>query len=541
LLTGIVGYNVQIAVDTQHHLIAAHEVTNVGTDRHLANMGCKGSHLLERSSCYIPLYRRPGRRPRRGLDRRARWRVDGRYEGEQPMTDRSTRASGLGSVAIRGSARRIKVTSRVSTDHAANEPLTKRHESTGSVVANGAGAVAIGGNAPDATVNVHVSQTATSEKGGDSTAEFPRLAAPVDLVLRIAREASEELRFDALARDGRLAGPFRRRIVNTERFAKKLSELASRSRADESQALGQLRALGSEIADSLPAELFSDSASLLGALLTRKGNAPSLLILTDDAYVPWELAFIDCAIAKPNGKAFLGQVAKVGRWPLNDRRPAPEAALDVGEFHVFAAKSYAATGSNKDLPHALAEQEFLTGNFDAIPHDATGVELSTWLRSKPPTAETLHIAVHGYSDPKADEQSLILGDGCSITPEELLGLNASVDPRPYSLVFINACQTGTAVTLGQVAGFPGTLARRGAGGVIAPLWEVNDSQASAFAKAFYCKTLGDEMDVGAALRSLRNDAIRFDGVDNLAYVFFGHPLLKLQLVLLSQKAAGAGV
>ena len=33
-------YNVQIAVDTQHHLIMAHEVTNVGTDRHqLANMG----------------------------------------------------------------------------------------------------------------------------------------------------------------------------------------------------------------------------------------------------------------------------------------------------------------------------------------------------------------------------------------------------------------------------------------------------------------------------------------------------------------------
>ncbi|SHN13877.1 Transposase [Pseudomonas asturiensis] len=31
--TGIVGYNVQTAVDAQHHLIIAHEVTNVGSDR----------------------------------------------------------------------------------------------------------------------------------------------------------------------------------------------------------------------------------------------------------------------------------------------------------------------------------------------------------------------------------------------------------------------------------------------------------------------------------------------------------------------------
>jgi len=40
--TGVVGYNVQLAVDVEHHLIVAHEVTNQGHDRHqLAPMAFK--------------------------------------------------------------------------------------------------------------------------------------------------------------------------------------------------------------------------------------------------------------------------------------------------------------------------------------------------------------------------------------------------------------------------------------------------------------------------------------------------------------------
>ena len=46
--SGVVGYNVQVAVDTEHHLIITHEVTNVGTDRsQLAHVAKETKATLE--------------------------------------------------------------------------------------------------------------------------------------------------------------------------------------------------------------------------------------------------------------------------------------------------------------------------------------------------------------------------------------------------------------------------------------------------------------------------------------------------------------
>jgi len=57
--SGVVGYNVQIAVDTEHHLIITHEVTNVGTDRsQLGHMAMETKATLEAES-------RRNRAPRR--------------------------------------------------------------------------------------------------------------------------------------------------------------------------------------------------------------------------------------------------------------------------------------------------------------------------------------------------------------------------------------------------------------------------------------------------------------------------------------------
>jgi hypothetical protein len=46
--SGVVGYNVRVAVDTEHHLIATHEVTNTGSDRsQLAKVAKEAKAILQ--------------------------------------------------------------------------------------------------------------------------------------------------------------------------------------------------------------------------------------------------------------------------------------------------------------------------------------------------------------------------------------------------------------------------------------------------------------------------------------------------------------
>ena len=46
--SGVVGYNVQVAVDIKNHLIVTHEMTNVGSDRsQLANVASGAKAVLQ--------------------------------------------------------------------------------------------------------------------------------------------------------------------------------------------------------------------------------------------------------------------------------------------------------------------------------------------------------------------------------------------------------------------------------------------------------------------------------------------------------------
>lgn len=395
-------------------------------------------------------------------------------------------------------------------------------------IATGVGSIAIGGDVLNATISTNVMKTSGDyTRSDDAPVEFPSLADPVDLILRVARVGDEEIRFDARSKKGRQVGPFKKRIGKTaERFAAGLSEIQRRQNPVDNFVTSELLAFGLEIGELIPKELLEGENALLGELLQKR--SPSILILTDEPYIPWELALVPSQNASSGQRRYLGEIAEVGRWPINDRQETPRAKLNVGNVHAFAAEFYSSAGNRKDLLEAVKEREFLVETFGAIPHAATRHAIDEWLRSTQTSEETVHMALHGYSDPRASDQGLILGDGEILTPHLLLGVQSGGSARAYSLVFLNACQTGTGgESLGQVAGFPGTLARNGAGAVIAPLWEVDDREARDFAEKFYEKTLNDRMQVGNALKSLRQRSPGERGIARLAYIFYGHPLLQL--------------
>ena len=85
--SGVVGYNVQVAVDTEHHLIVTHAVTNSGSDRaQLASIAKQAKAVLQSetldavadrgyfNSPQILACQRAPRRGRRGAWSMLKWR-----------------------------------------------------------------------------------------------------------------------------------------------------------------------------------------------------------------------------------------------------------------------------------------------------------------------------------------------------------------------------------------------------------------------------------------------------------------------------------
>ena len=285
-------------------------------------------------------------------------------------------------------------------------------------------------------------------------------------------------------------------------------------------------ALANRVAQSIPDTIWK----AIRAVATKRGEPPTILLVSEEPRIPWELAKVDPPlIAGSAMPPFLAAQVRIGRWvqatAVVDGRtrpsPNPPRQKDVWSLGVVSGNYSKTTWA--DLAHARKEAAALVKNYGAQKIGATNKNMYELLRGVPP-ADLLHFAVHGRYNPQnpGQESGIILTDGNSLHANEIAARDLPTAP----VVFLNACQLGAGqLELGAYSGVAAAFVEAGASAVVAPLWKIDDGIAMEIALAFY-KSAARGEPLSEILRAARKPFV--DSYDTksatwMAYQLFGHP------------------
>jgi hypothetical protein len=296
--------------------------------------------------------------------------------------------------------------------------------------------------------------------------------------------------------------------------------------------LPTMKGIGRPIEQATPGKLW-DLLGKLAAKVTDRHLTVS--IVSQDVFVPWELAVVDAPL-DPASAPFLGAQVTLGRWilpqPNKDVPKSPPIAHQEATSMAVMCGRYTA-GHHKwpKLEHAEAEAAALTTRYQATPIPASRTDFLSYLAGTPET-RILHFAGHAIHDPQSPEHGLVMDNLSFFGPKPVMGSALSAQP----FVFLNACQAGAGyAVLGSCAGFVAGFIYAQAAAVVAPIWSVNDAAAQEIARDFYRQALEEGIPPAEILRRQRarfgkdehgNDVDPESAVC-LAYQFFGHPNLLL--------------
>ncbi len=286
-------------------------------------------------------------------------------------------------------------------------------------------------------------------------------------------------------------------------------------------ALG-LNGIGLTIGAKVPAEMWAALTTVSEAVAPQR---PTVLLLSEEAYVPWELATMPVPLDATT-VGFLGAQVTIGRWVLATDRPAlPPPRLVHVDGMIVVSGRYEQPGWSR-LEHAEAEAAALVERYHAVGVDAVTDKVVGCLLGNP-AGDVLHFSLHGKYDPGTAKQGLVLVDGQVIDPLVVKG--GSLTDAP--LVFLNACQVGTGQeTLGDYAGLAESFLFAGASAVVAPLWSIDDGVASALAERFYTRAFAGEAvaEIVRAERAAFGMGSEPNSSTLVAFQFFGHPAMRLE-------------
>lgn len=278
------------------------------------------------------------------------------------------------------------------------------------------------------------------------------------------------------------------------------------------------------------------------------GEPPSLLIITSEPFIPWELAWVDDDSIDPalfpdgTTEGPLGTMWRVGRWvpPIRrrrgpDRPPVPPPAdLDIDALAVVIG-DYAADRSIRQLPNAVEEGQSIARRYNGMPLTVSGGDVDKLMNAELErdgaafAPQVVHFASHGVVSMEQQQYTgIILTGGRRLDILTVEGSRIGEASGPF--VFLNACQVGTASSvLSSYGGLAASFLGTGCRGFLAPLWDVDDDVAKEIALEFYDSAFRQGLTVGEAVRRIR--AGFGDGAKGtatpLAYVFYGHPELRM--------------
>jgi len=304
-------------------------------------------------------------------------------------------------------------------------------------------------------------------------------------------------------------------------FARTVISTIAAHEGQATLALG-LRGIGLTISEKVPHEMWNALTAVTEAVHPRR---PTVLLLSEEAYVPWELATMPTPI-DDSAIGVLGAQVPIGRWVLAvDRPKLPPPRLVHVDGMVVISGRYELPGWSR-LEAAEAEAAALVADYNAVEVDAVTDKVVGCLLGDP-AGDVLHFSLHGKYDPGSAKQGLVLVDGEVIDPLVVKGGSLVKGP----LVFLNACQVGTGqTTLGDYAGLAESFLFAGAAAVVAPLWSIDDAVASALAERFYSHAFTGE----ALAEIVRAERAGFDAGQGhnsstlMAFQFFGHPEMRLE-------------
>ena len=255
-------------------------------------------------------------------------------------------------------------------------------------------------------------------------------------------------------------------------------------------------------------------AGLIDALQEQIGLDASLLVLSREPWIPWELLHLgNDSDGRP---LFLGEHFSITRWRSADGLECV-TELPLQRIGVISPcdSALACAEAERTFLHSLADcgvaVEDIPARLGEIRRSMGDERFQGW-----------HFIGHGSAPTgRSTDWHFQLESGVDLVPADL----ADVTLPAHPLVFLNACAVGRAeFALTRIDGLAEQFLAQGAGAVIAPLWAVHDECAFAFAKSVYHDLLAGST-LGEAARNARIKvrARRPSDPSPLAYAVHGNP------------------